>query len=83
MCSDADHLQIICDKGQQTQVEHVATATRELADALGWMLDVAEARNCDPSAHRDAEMCAAHAHDVAGKGAARFGACGQGARPSR
>jgi hypothetical protein len=50
MCSDADHLQIICDKAQQATAERFAAAIRELTDALRWMLDVAEARNCDPHA---------------------------------
>ena len=38
------------DEAQQATVERLAAATRELADALRWMLDVAEARNCAPHA---------------------------------
>lgn len=52
MCSDADRLQSRrdLDEAQQAQVEHLAADMRELADALRWMLDVAEARNYDPRA---------------------------------
>lgn len=52
MHSDADRFQNMraLDKAQQATVERLAAATRELADALRWMLDVAEARNGDPHA---------------------------------
>ena len=60
MCRDADHLQIICDKAQHTQADHIAAATRELADALRWMLEVAEARHCDTRARTVTLKCARH-----------------------
>jgi hypothetical protein len=38
------------DEPQHAQAACCARAMRELADALRWMLDVAEARNGDPRA---------------------------------
>jgi hypothetical protein len=60
MGSDADPLQSIpdLDEAQHAQAECWATAMRVLADALRWMLDVAEARNGDPRARTVTLKCA-------------------------